>query len=103
MRIGVGTDSEVSVSPLDLLAEARAARRVAGWTARETIRAVTLGGAEAIGVASGCGSLTVGKWADMVAVRVATEGDVEEAVVASGSGDVLGTWLAGREVFALQA
>ena len=103
MRIGVGTDSEVSVSPLDLLAEARAARRLAGWTAREMIRAVTLGGAEAIGVASGCGSLTVGKWADLVAVRVATEGDVEEAVVASGSGDVLGTWLAGREVFALKA
>ncbi len=100
MRIGIGTDSEVSVAPPDLLAEAREARRLARWTAREAIRAVTLGGAEAIGVASECGSLTVGKWADVVAVEVATDRGVEEAAISGGSTDVLGTWLAGREVFA---
>lgn len=99
LRLGIGTDSEVSVAPLDLLAEAREARRLAGWTARETIRAVTLGGADAIGVAAETGSLAAGKWADLVAVRVAPGADVEEAVLAGGPASVLGTWLGGRTVF----
>jgi 5-methylthioadenosine/S-adenosylhomocysteine deaminase len=99
LRLGIGTDSEVSVAPLDLLAEAREARRLAGWTARETIRALTVGGAEAIGVAAETGSLHVGKWADLVAVQVAPGADVEEAVVASAPASVVGTWLGGRAVF----
>lgn len=98
LRVGIGTDSEVSVAPLDLIAEARAARGLAGWTARETVRALTLGGAEAIGLASEIGSLQVGKFADLVAIRVPQEGGVEEAILASGAGDVAGTWLAGKEV-----
>ncbi|MEI2720441.1 MAG: amidohydrolase family protein [Gemmatimonadales bacterium] len=98
LRIGIGTDSEVSVAPLDLLAEAREAGMLAGWTTRDTLRAVTLGGAEAIRLAAGTGSLTVGKWADVVAVRVPPEGDVEHAVLRGGPADVLGTWLGGRAV-----
>jgi 5-methylthioadenosine/S-adenosylhomocysteine deaminase len=99
LRLGLGTDSEVSVAPLDLLAEAREARRLAEWTARETLRALTLGGAEAIGVAGDTGSLVVGKWADLVAVRVAPGVEVEEAVLASAPASVMGTWLGGRTVF----
>ncbi len=99
LRIGLGTDSEVSVAPLDLLAEARAARVLTGWSAAETLRALTLGGAEALGFATECGSLTVGKWADVVAIEVEAAMGVEDALVASQLGDVRGTWVGGREVF----
>jgi len=58
--LGLGTDSEVSVVPLDLIAEAREARKLAGWTAAETVRALTLGGAEALGLDSSCGSSSPG-------------------------------------------
>ncbi len=97
--LGLGTDSEVSVAPPDLLAEAREARKLTGWTAAETVRALTLGGAEALGLESTCGSLTIGRWADLVAVKVAAPTDEPlEQVLTSSSSDVLGTWLAGHRV-----
>jgi 5-methylthioadenosine/S-adenosylhomocysteine deaminase len=98
LRIGIGTDSEVSVAPLDLIAEAREAQKLTGWTPRETLRALTLGGAEALGLESASGSLTAGKWGDLVAIRVPSAGLVEESVLASGRADVAATWLAGRRV-----
>lgn len=99
LRIGIGTDSEVSVAPLDLIAEAREARKLAGWTAAETLRALTLGGAEALGLESSCGSITVGKWADLAAIRVPASKSPEEVVLASGIADVEHTWSGGREVY----
>ena len=99
LKVGIGTDSEVSVSPLDLLAEAREARTLAGWTAAETVRALTLGGAEALGIDGETGSLTPGKWGDVVAIRLGTADAPEDAVLSSVSGDVLGVWLGGRLVF----
>lgn len=96
--LGLGTDSEVSVAPLDLLAEAREARQLTGWTAAETVRALTLGGAEALGVAAATGSLVRGKWADLVAVGITAPDDPCEALLATGPGDVRATWLGGREV-----
>lgn len=98
VRIGLGTDSEISVAPPDLLAEARDARRLAGWSAAETVRVLTLGGAEALGLAHETGSLAVGKWGDVAAFRIAPEASPEEAVLAAGAGDVIGTWLGGRRV-----
>jgi 5-methylthioadenosine/S-adenosylhomocysteine deaminase len=98
LRIGLGTDSEVSVAPPDLLAEARAACGLTGWSAREAVRVLTLGGAEAIGRDSTCGSLSPGKWADLVAIRVGDWTEPEEAVLAARGGDVVGTWVGGREV-----
>lgn len=99
LRLGLGTDSEISVAPPDLLAEARAARVLTGWTAGECIHALTLGGAAALERDRDSGSLTPGKWADMVAFEIDAAADPEEAVLASGAGDVLGTWLTGREVY----
>lgn len=98
LRVGLGTDSEVSVAPPDLLAESRAARVLTGWTARETVRALTLGGAEAIDRDRETGSLEAGKWADLVVVRTGETESPEEAVLASSTGDVIGTWLGGRRV-----
>lgn len=99
LRIGLGTDSEVSVAPLDLLAEARAARTLTGWNAAETLRALTLGGAEALGLDAVCGSLTVGKWADVVAIGVGEAPDIESSVLGSALGDVRETWLGGKRVY----
>jgi 5-methylthioadenosine/S-adenosylhomocysteine deaminase len=98
LRVGLGTDSEISVDPPDLLAEARQARALAGWSAAGTLRSLTLGGAEAIGLGSEIGSLERGKWADLVALPVVDGAPPEEAVLAASRGDVRATWLAGREV-----
>lgn len=101
-RVGVGTDSVASVAPLDLLAEARAARALAGLTAERSLELVTLGAARAIGWGDRIGSLVVGKWGDVAAVRVpeGTSNDqLFEAVLATGPADVVGTWIGGRQVF----
>ena len=98
LRIGLGTDSEVSVAPLDLIAEARAARELTGWDAVRTVHALTLGGAEALGLERDTGSLDVGKWGDLVAIRVGVTETPEEAVLASALADVSATWLSGRSV-----
>jgi 5-methylthioadenosine/S-adenosylhomocysteine deaminase len=102
LRVGVGTDSEASVGPPDLLAEARAARALAGLDARAALALATAGAAAAIGLAGEVGEFSPGAWADAVAVALPAgtgEAGVEEAVLASGAPDVLGTWLGGRPVF----
>jgi cytosine/adenosine deaminase-related metal-dependent hydrolase len=100
LRVGLGTDSVVSVGSLDLLAEARAARILASLSADESIRLCTLGGARAIGIDSETGSLRPGKWADCAVIRVPPGGgSPAERVVASSPGDVLLTYVGGREVY----
>lgn len=98
LRMGLGTDSEVSVAPLDLLAEARAAGELGGWNDAETLRALTLGGAEAIDVADSCGSLERGKFADITAIDVDGD-DPVRGVLESALDDVVATWLGGRAVY----
>ncbi|MEO7354755.1 MAG: amidohydrolase family protein, partial [Gemmatimonadales bacterium] len=99
LRIGLGTDSVVSVTPLDLIAEARAAQVLTGWNAPSALRALTLGGAEALGLEREIGSLEVGKWGDLAAIRIPTGIAPETAVLASSLADVATTWLAGRAVY----
>jgi aminodeoxyfutalosine deaminase len=99
--VGLGTDSEVSVGVLDLLAEARAARELGRLTANQVIAMCTLGGARALNLDHEIGSLRVGKWGDcaVIATNGALSEPPAEQVLASGPGDVLLTCLAGREVF----
>lgn len=73
ITVGLGTDSEISASPADLLAEARLARELAGLSAAEAIELATIGSAEAIGWGSTIGALEVGRWADLV-VRQSGDG-----------------------------
>lgn len=101
IRVGIGTDSEVSVGTLDLLAEARAARALSQLSADRLIELCTMGGARALGLESEAGSLRPGKWADCVVIRLApgVEDSAAERVLASSPEDVLLTCLGGRDVY----
>ncbi len=102
VRVGVGTDSEVSVGRPDLLAEARAAAALAGLTADEAVELATLAGARALGLDSETGSLREGKWADCIVIKLAgpqSDRPPAERVLNSSSGDLLLTCLAGRDVY----
>ena len=61
LRVGLGTDSVVSVGDLSLLAEAAAA----GLEGADALRMLTLEGARALGLESEIGSLEVGKAGDL--------------------------------------
>lgn len=100
LRVGVGTDSAASVSPPDLLAEARAARELAGLGAERAFRLATLDAARAIGLEAEAGSLEAGKWGDMVLFRLhASDPErIYEALLSARRDDVAGTWVAGERL-----
>ena len=101
IRVGVGTDSALSVGALDLLAEARAAAGLAGLDAMSALRLCTLDAARSLAMQAEVGSLTPGKWADCAVLRPATGGGSAppaERALASGPGDVVLTILGGRDV-----
>ncbi len=100
--VGIGTDSEVSVGSLDLLAEARAAGSLAPLTADDLIELCTMGGARALGLDEDAGSLRIGKWGDCAVIRLvgnAAGSSPAERVLASSPRDVLLTCLGGRDVY----
>jgi len=99
IRVGVGTDSVASVAGLDLLAEARAARALAGLSWDEALALVTLEGARALGLAGEIGSLAAGKWGDVAVIRLRGGAPPAEQVMNSVREAVVATWLGGRQVF----
>ncbi len=103
VRVGLGTDSVASVGSLDLLAEARAARALAGFGADESLALATVEGARALGLETQIGTLTPGKWGDMVAIALpegvsGSESEPAEHLLASRPADTLLTVLGGRVV-----
>jgi 5-methylthioadenosine/S-adenosylhomocysteine deaminase len=101
LRVGLGTDSVLSVARLDLLAEARAARTLAGLDADSALALCTLGGAVALGLEGETGSIEVGKWGDCVVLRTPTSaaGSPADRAQASGREDVMATLVGGRTVY----
>lgn len=102
VRVGVGTDSVASVSPLDLLAEARSARNLGALNAEQALELCTVGAARAIGLELEIGTLAVGKWGDAAVLRLPAGVDepaLADSVLSCGPGDVVATFLAGREVW----
>ncbi|MFL5513111.1 MAG: amidohydrolase family protein [Gemmatimonadales bacterium] len=99
VRVGLGTDSVVSIGRLDLLAEARMAGQEAGLTANQQLELCTIEGARAINLEAQVGSLEPGKWADCTVIRLPGTGATPaERVLASSQDDVLRTYVGGREV-----
>lgn len=101
LRVGVGTDSAVSVAPPDLLAEARAAMALANLSAEQALGLATMDSARALGLESEIGSLEPGKWADAVVIRVpeaTRQENLARAILESRPTDVLATFVAGRRV-----
>jgi len=102
LRVGLGTDSEVSVGTLDLLADARAAAALASLSGEEAIDLCTLGGARALGLESEIGSLRVGKWADCTVIALSDQGEKDSAVervLRSSPADVVMTCIGGKAVY----
>lgn len=101
LRVGCGTDSVVSAAPLDLLAEVRAAREIAGLSAEQALRLCTIDAARAIGFDADVGTLAPGKWGDACVIRLtspATPSSVVDAILATSPSAVVATLLAGRTV-----
>lgn len=103
VRVGVGTDSVASVGSLDLLAEAKAARDLGGFGAEQGVAWATREGARALGLESGIGSLTPGKWGDIAALALPAGAsgsgfEPAELVLAARPADTLLTVLGGRVV-----
>ena len=102
IRVGVGTDSVASVSPLDLFAEARAAGALAGLGASEMLALVTLDAARALGLEGETGGLVRGKWADLVALDLPAQVDaaqLPDTVLSRPRAACRLTLLGGREVY----
>ena len=98
--VGLGTDSEVSVAPPDLLAEGRMAMDIAGIDAARALELATLGSARAIGLGAEIGTLEVGRWGDLVVRRVGSGisgAALADRILASGAGSVILTVVAGMD------
>lgn len=100
LRVGLGTDSVLSVGTPDLLAEARAARRLGALDADAALALATLGGARALGLEGEIGSLERKKWGDCAVIRPRSpDGGPAEQVLGAGREDVVATFLGGRDVY----
>ena len=102
IRVGLGTDSVVSVGTLDLLAEARAAAVLASLGADEAIELCTLGGARALRLDREIGSLVTGKWADCTIIAIpggTSNASPAEQVLSSSPADVRMTCIGGKDVY----
>jgi 5-methylthioadenosine/S-adenosylhomocysteine deaminase len=90
----------VSVGSLDLLAEARVARALAGLSWERALSLVTLEAARAIGLEQHVGSLAPGKWGDVAIIRLReTQHSPVEGVLTSAADQVMATYVGGRRVF----
>jgi 5-methylthioadenosine/S-adenosylhomocysteine deaminase len=100
IHVGLGTDSVLSVGTPDLLAEARAARRLAPLDADAALGLATLGGARALRLEGEIGSLEPGKWGDCaVVLSRSPAGGPAEQVLQARREDVVATFLGGRDVY----
>ncbi len=103
LRVGLGTDSAVSVPSLDLLAEARAVRQTGDVEASRLVELLTVDAARALGMEGTIGALEPGKWADVAVFGLTGADGLDAATLAARLLDepapvVRATYVAGRRV-----
>jgi len=112
MAVGLGTDGAASNNRLDLFEEMRQAALLAkvgsldatAVSATQALTMATLGGARAVGLDDGIGSIECGKWADLCAVRLDIPDltpcydVVSHLVYVAGREDVSHVWVGGKLV-----
>jgi 5-methylthioadenosine/S-adenosylhomocysteine deaminase len=113
VNLAIGTDGAASNNRLDMFQEMRTAALIAKAVAGDAqampdhaaLRAATLGGAQALGLASTIGSIAPGKAADLVAVALRGPelepcyDPVSHLVYAAGREHVTHVWVAGKARF----
>ncbi len=101
-RTGLGSDSAAEVGAFDLLAEARTAALLSGFSAAAALRLITLGGATVLGLQAQIGSLECGKVADLTCIDLQSLASracarVEDAILFGATRtDVSDVWTGGR-------
>ena len=102
---GLGTDSELSVGPIDLLAVAGAAQALIATDARAVITTLSLNSVELPGGwVNGeprAGLVLPGQPADLAVFACAAGQEPADAILAARNGAALATWAAGTEVYRL--
>lgn len=110
VNVALGTDGAASNNDLDMLGEMRSmallAKGVSGDAtaidAATALEIATLGGARALGLDDGIGTLEAGKWADMAAVDLSAAATtpvynpLSQLVYAASRDQVSHVWVAGR-------
>ncbi len=110
VNLAIGTDGCASNNDLDMLGETRTAALLAKAVAQDAscldahsaLRAATLGGAMALGLADSIGTLEVGKWADLTAFDLSAlelqpiYEPVSQLIYAAGRQHVSDVWVAGK-------
>lgn len=97
LRVGLGTDSELSSAPLELRAEACAVMERTGMSPMAVVRLLTLDGADAIGLARQVGSLEARKQGDVVVFDGSEAHDPLTAVLSAHP--ICATFIGGEPVF----
>ena len=101
IRAGIGTDGLWSSPSMNLFEETLFALRLYGLSGSAGLKLATLGGARALGIGAGTGTLEVGKWADLAVVETSQEdGDPERGVLeAAAGGGVAATVVGGNMIY----
>jgi len=97
INVCLGTDSLASNPSLSLLDEIRFLRQsYPDFPSADLARMATLNGAQALGVVSETGSITVGKWADLVSVKMgdSTKASQWDSILDSNC-EVVQVWMRG--------
>ena len=101
IRVGVGTDGLWSSPSMNLFEETLFAVELHGISGAAGLELATLGGARALGIQAGTGTLDAGKWADFAVVETSQEArDPERSVLeAAAGGGVAATVVGGNMIY----